>query len=107
MDVRVKRGSAQQDKGCFVALLALSLFRVLVHVYEPSYSWGNSVGHLVNAGKRYVTLSDCWSNINHRLVWLSSSKSQKVLLLLLSLSLRTVCQNPSHFIAHYDISVPM
>ena len=58
VDVRVKRGSAQQDKGCFVALLALSWFRVLVQLYEPSYFWGNSVNP-VNAGKRYLALSDC------------------------------------------------
>ena len=30
VDVQVKRGSAQQDKGPLVALLALSWFRVLV-----------------------------------------------------------------------------
>ena len=54
----VKRGSAQQDKGRLVALLALSWFRVLVQLYEPSYFWGNYVNP-VNAGKRYVALSDC------------------------------------------------
>ena len=58
VDVRVKRGSAQQDKGPLVALLALSWFRVLAQLYEPSYFWGNSVNP-VNAGKRYVALSDC------------------------------------------------